>query len=284
MIGVVDVGGGMRGIYAAGIFDYFMDYDINFDLCIGVSAGSANVASYLAKQRGRNYKFYTEYAFRKEYMSLHNYIHKGNYVDLDYVYGTLSNSHGEYPINFENIEKSPSEFLVVATKAMDGETVYFNKSDIKFDHYDIFKASSDLPFVCEAYNIDGVEYFDGGLSDPIPVLKAFDMGCDKVVVILTKPLDTIRNSRRDNVVAHLIKNDYPKMAEVLSKRAEKYNEQVRLLKEYAESGKVLIIAPDDTCGVDTLEKKKENLDSLYLKGYKDAKNAIDFINKNKHIN
>ena len=64
--GIVDVGGGMRGIFAAGVFDYCMDQGICFDLVIGVSAGSANAASFLAGQRGRNYEFYTEYSFEKE--------------------------------------------------------------------------------------------------------------------------------------------------------------------------------------------------------------------------
>ena len=44
-IGVVDVGSGLRGIYAAGIFDYCMDQRIHFDVCVGVSAGGANIAS-----------------------------------------------------------------------------------------------------------------------------------------------------------------------------------------------------------------------------------------------
>lgn len=44
--GVVDVGGGLRGIYAAGVLDYCMDHGIRFDLGIGVSTGSANLASY----------------------------------------------------------------------------------------------------------------------------------------------------------------------------------------------------------------------------------------------
>ena len=95
--GIVDVGGGFRGIYAAGVFDYCLDRDIHFDLSIGVSAGSANVMSYLAGQRGRNYKFYTEYALRPEYMGAKNVLKRGSYIDLDYVYGTLSNSTGEYP-------------------------------------------------------------------------------------------------------------------------------------------------------------------------------------------
>lgn len=42
---VVDVGGGMRGIYAAGVLDYCLDQGITFDLGIGVSAGSANISS-----------------------------------------------------------------------------------------------------------------------------------------------------------------------------------------------------------------------------------------------
>lgn len=41
-IGVVDVGGGLRGIYAVGVPDYCMEHGIRFDLGIGVSTGSAN--------------------------------------------------------------------------------------------------------------------------------------------------------------------------------------------------------------------------------------------------
>lgn len=50
--GIVDVGGGLRGIYAAGVLDYCMDKGIRFDLGIGVSAGSANLISYAAGSAG----------------------------------------------------------------------------------------------------------------------------------------------------------------------------------------------------------------------------------------
>ena len=98
--GIVDVGGGLRGIYAAGVLDYCMDHGISFDLGIGVSAGSANLSSYCANQRGRNYRFYTDYAFRKEYMSWDNFLSQRSYVDLDYVYGTLSCAGGENPLDY----------------------------------------------------------------------------------------------------------------------------------------------------------------------------------------
>ena len=56
-IGVIDVGGGLRGIYAAGVFDWCLENGVKFDYGIGISAGSANVASYLSGQHGRNYTF-----------------------------------------------------------------------------------------------------------------------------------------------------------------------------------------------------------------------------------
>ena len=34
-IGVIDVGGGLRGIYAAGVFDWCMDNGVQFDYGIG---------------------------------------------------------------------------------------------------------------------------------------------------------------------------------------------------------------------------------------------------------
>ena len=59
--GLVVEGGGMKCAYSAGILDRFLDEHITFDYCIGVSAGSANVASYLAGQRGRNLRFYVDH-------------------------------------------------------------------------------------------------------------------------------------------------------------------------------------------------------------------------------
>ena len=89
----------MRGVYAAGIFDCCLENAIQFDLCIGVSAGSANVCAYMAGQKKRNFIFYTEYAFRKQYMGIGNFLLKRSFIDLDYVYGTLSNSDGENPLD-----------------------------------------------------------------------------------------------------------------------------------------------------------------------------------------
>ena len=268
--GIVDIGGGMRGIYAAGVFDRCMDEDLRFDLCIGVSAGSANAASYLSGQRGRNYTFYTEYALRPQYMSFENYLRTGSYIDMDYVYGTLSNSDGEDPFDYAAFQENPGQLLVVGTDARTGRARYFDKSDFGPDDYAPMKASSSIPGVCRPYPIGDRLYFDGALGDTIPIRKAFLMGCDKVVLILTKPRDLVRTPGKDRVLAKRIEKSYPQAARRLRLRADWYNLGVELAKTYEAQGKALIVAPDDTCGVDTLTKNREAMDRLYQKGYADA--------------
>ena len=209
--GVIDVGGGLRGIYAVGIFDYCMDHNIHFDLGIGISAGSANLASFAAGQRGRNYQFYMEYAFRKRYMSVGNFILKRSFIDMDYVYGTLSCSDGENPLDYCALRDNPMEFYVIAADARTGQAKYFDKTDISQDDYSIFKASCAIPFVCKPYEVKNVPYYDGALGDPVPVEKAFQLGCDQVVVILTKPEGELRTADKDEKLAARIRKSIQKL-------------------------------------------------------------------------
>lgn len=274
---VIDAGGGFRGIYAAAALDRCLDEDVSFDLGIGISAGSANIASFVARQPRRNYRFYTVYGLRKEYASLRNFIFKRSYIDMDYVYGTLTNSDGEDPMDYDAFRDNPMDFLVVVADAETGEAVFIPKSQIPRDAYDAFKASSAIPGVCRPYDVNGKPCFDGALGDPVPVQKALDEGCDKTVVLLTKPRDLIREPGSDLKLAKLIRRRYPKAAEALCRRAERYNEGVALAKQLEAEGRALIVAPDDTCGVSTLTRDKDALDALYAKGYDDGAAIKEFL-------
>ena len=276
-IGVLDAGGGFRGVYGCGVLDGCLDMGIMFDYAIGVSAGSANLASYLARQRGRNYVFYTDYGFRKQYASFGNFVRKHSYVDLDYVYSTLSNSDGEYPLDYDTFAANPAEFYAVACNARTGETVYLDRSFISRDNYQICKASSALPVACPPQKIGDLLLFDGGMADPVPVQKAFADGCDKVVLILTRPLDQLREQKKDLLPARLLSRHYPLAGERLLNRYKTYNDGIALAKQYAALGKVLIVAPDDISGLSTLTKSREKLEVLYQKGLHDAQAIGAFL-------
>ena len=138
-------------------------------------------------------------------MGIENFLKNRNFVNLDYIYSTLSNSDGENPLDYKTLSQNKMEWYIVATNAVSGEAVYFDKKDAALDNYDIVKASSCIPFICKPYEINHTLYFDGGLSDPIPYKKAFEKGCDAVVVILTRPVDVPRVAKKDELLA-LIKD------------------------------------------------------------------------------
>ena len=282
-IGIIDVGGGMRGVYGAGIFDYLIDRKINIPYCIGVSAGSGNIASYLSKQKGRNKVCYTEYCLEKDYFSFHNLIHKGSLLDLEYIYGTLCNEDGACPWDFESAMNNPSEMVVVATDALKGEPVYFTKKDLVKNDYGILKASSCLPFACKAYKWNNNYYYDGSISDPIPFKKAFADGCTRLIIVLTRPVD-FRKKEKYRPLFKSIKRTYPNMYEKLENRCNLYNNTLDLIMEkYVDDKQVFVIGPDDVCNVDTLKFKKENLEKLYQKGYNDGQKIEKFLKENNLI-
>ena len=275
---LIDVGGGFRAIFGCGVMDRLLEDGIDFDHCYGVSAGAANLTSYLARQHGRNHTFYTKYAFRKEYASVDSFVKNRNFANLDYIYGTLSNHDGEYPVDFEAFEANPTGFTVVACNAEDGSTKYFDKSRIHYDDFDVVKASSAVPVACEPYVVDGVPYFDGGIADPVPVQKALDDGYERVVLILSRLRDEVRQQRHDLAPARILERSYPAAAERLRMRYKTYNDEIELAKRYEAEGRVLILAPEDLYGLNTLKKSFEGLEMMYRKGYAAAAAIPAFLN------
>ena len=274
---MVDVGGGFRAIFGCGVMDRMLEDGIDVDMCYGVSAGAANMTSFIAKQHGRNHKFYTEYAFRKEYASADSFFKNHNFANLDYIYGTLSNHDGEYPVDFEAFEANPTGFTVVACNAEDGSTKYFDKSRIHYDDFDIVKASSAVPVACEPYVVDGVPYYDGGIADPIPVQKALDDGYDKVILILSRTRDQVREQRKDLAPAKILERIHPAAAERLRERYKTYNDEIEPAKRYEAEGKVLILAPKELYGLNTLSKSFEGLERMYRAGYAAAEAIPEFL-------
>lgn len=272
--GIIDVGGGLRGIYGAGVLDRCMEEGVQFDCCVGVSAGAANMCSYVAGQHGRNKPFYQDYSFRPEYMSVKNLAKKHSYLDLEYVYGTLSNRGGENPLDYPAVMQNPAQLVIVAAEAQTGKPRYFTKDDLHQDDYRPLMASCCIPVADQPCFIDEVPYFDGGLADPVPLEKALELGCDHVAVILTKPIAPEQTGTRDKKLAKLLQHRYPASAKGLALRAERYNQTVRRALKLEQQGMACVVAPDSTEGMSTLTKDKAALEKMYQKGWNDAEKII----------
>ena len=278
MTGIIDVGGGLRGAFGAGVLDRCLEADINFDYCLGVSAGSANLITYIAGQRGRLKSFYEDYSFEKQYMSIGNYFSKGMYINLDYIYSEITNSYGKNPLDFEAITKSPKKFVAAVTNAQTSEQEYFYKSDFAYDDFTLLKASCALPILTrQPVLFKNGKYFDGGISDPIPYKKAFDDGCDKLIVCLTLPINYKKSAFPKWLVNSLLFK-YPQVAKAITMSHTLYHNRINEILKLEEQGKVMILYPEDCFGIKTATRNKIGLNKLYQLGYKDAEKIEKFLN------
>ncbi len=274
MTGILDAGGGMRGIFGAGVTDCLLDEKVYLPYCIGVSAGSANLISYIAKQRGRNYRFYTRYAMRPEYMSFGNFLKKRSYFDLDYVYGTLSVTGGEDPVDYDAFFRAGQTLITVATRADNGKPQYFTNADFHTDDLSPLKGSCAIPGVCKPYKVGDSLYFDGGVADPVPVEKALADGCDRLLVVLTKPLDFVKKPEHFRAAYTRALRAYPNIVKELKMRAEVYNRGVQKARALASEGRAVILAPAGGYYVTAFTKNEKKLERLYREGYEAAQNAL----------
>lgn len=267
--GLVVEGGGMKCAYSAGILDRFLDDGITFDECIGVSAGAWNLASYTAGQRGRNLRFYTEHTKDPRFMGFWNFITKGSYFNHRYIYGELSNSTGKDPFFYSDALANPAELLLTATDAKTGNVRYFSKTEMAVNDYRILMAGSSIPALCRPIEIDGRMYYDGGVSDPIPLKKAFDDGCEKVVVLLENARTFVRSPQRMRQAYCAMLRKYPKIVEMIDERHLRYNEILKWVYEMEKDGRIFIFAPPENTGVSTSTRDTKLMQKLYDKGVED---------------
>ena len=268
-LGLVIEGGGMKCVYSAAILDRFLDDHIQFDYVIGVSAGSANGASFLAGQRDRNKRFYTEHLEDPMYFGMKPFLKTGNMFNLDYIYGDLTNSDGKDPLDYEAMMANPAELVIVSTDAVTGKPVYFTKDQMKKDHYVEVMASCALPALCKPVRINGRAYYDGGISDAIPVQKALDDGCDKLVVLMSKTRDFFKMPEKLRPIYTVMCAKYPKTIRDLNRRHIMYGKCQAQAYELEKEGRAFIFAMSEDLNLSTYTMDPKQEMELYDLGLRD---------------
>lgn len=273
--GLVVEGGGMKCAYSSGVLDVFMENGITFDYVNGVSAGCACAASFLAGQRERNRRFYSIHSMSKKYAGIENLIKTGSFFGLDYIYSTLTNEDGADPLDFDAMEANPADFEVVATDAKTGHAVYFDKNGMRKNDYAEIKASCSLPVMSKPQLVNGREYFDGGVSDSLPIQRAWEKGVRRAVVIFSKPEGFVKQPEAHRVIYTLALRKYPAIIYRLNHRHEFYNRQITKIRQMRDEGKVLTFSPRADIEVSTYKVDQDVMEELYANGREDAERRVD---------
>lgn len=266
--GLVLEGGGMRGVYTAGVLDAFLEARLEFDGCLGVSAGSCHAASYLSGQKGRAYRVNVVYLKDWRYGSFRSWMKTGDYFGAQMLYDTIPNQLDPY--DYEAFDQYPGWFRAVITNMETGEAEYPLIQDMHRDVV-VLRASSSLPLLSRPVLIDGKPYLDGGISDSIPVGEAFHQGCSRVVVVLTQ---CRQYRKKPNALMPLLKAKYyryPKLIEKLADRHVRYNQTLQWIEHLRQQGSVYVIQPEQPVSIGRLEKDRSELHALYQQGLQDGR-------------
>ncbi|MEG0797281.1 MAG: patatin family protein [Acidaminococcaceae bacterium] len=262
-VALVLEGGGMRGMFSAGVFEAFLQQQLDFPYVVGVSAGACNVVSYLAHQPLRTRQIITNFVGDPRYCSKRNWLRTGSLFGFDFILQDIPRHL--LPFDYATFLANPCQLQVGATDCNTGEAVWFSKNAMGTD-FTPLRASASLPFLAPIVSFQGHELLDGGLAAPIPIAQALASGYKRFVVVLTRNAG-YRKTR--NYPAWLLKlkyKQYPHLLRLLEHRAELYNQQLEQVEQLAAQGAAVIIRPTEPLTIGRLDLKPAKLLALHDHG------------------
>ncbi|MDO4940494.1 MAG: patatin family protein [Erysipelotrichaceae bacterium] len=267
-IGLVLEGGGLRGIFTAGVLDFFLDKGIEFDYVVGVSAGACNLMGYVAKRRGYYRDVVLNDASEDPFFGIMQMADSHKFVDLDKAFDVYAEKeHYDY----DKLLNSKTDWDLVVSNINTGLAEYKN------EHIDlerlklIGKASCSIPVLTSPIELDGNVYLDGGICDSIPIKRAEEVGCDYTVVVATRRKGVYCHCSEIEKQAYsrLFSKKYPNFYRMLTNRQEMYIDQITYAENQEKNGKSFLIRPT-LPETGRLEKDTSKLSLSYYHGYTKA--------------
>lgn len=274
--GLVLEGGGMRGIYTAGVLDCFLENEVYTDAVFAVSAGGIHGLNYISKQKGRSFEIVRDYLNDPRYCSIRSLITTGDMFGADFCYNEIPNKLNIF--DYETFNNSKQKLFVVCANVVTGGAEYFEIKNMKRD-IGYIRASASLPLISRTLVIKGKMLLDGGICDSIPIVKSREMGYKKNIVILTRPADYRKGPNETLPLIKLRYRKYPEFIDAAKNRHIVYNETLEKLKELEKGEYTLVIRPSKPVEVSRLEKDMSKIKDLYKLGYIDGQNMIDKVIK-----
>ena len=262
--GLILEGGGMRGLFTAGVIDVLMENGVIFDGLIGVSAGAVFGCNYKSRQPGRVLRYNTAYCRDARYCSLRSLIKTGNLFSKDFCYRKLPEELDIF--DKHTFEQNPMEFYVTCTDVITGLPVYKRLDKVDENCYEWMRASASLPLVSTVVEVDGLKLLDGGISDSVPIKYFESIGYNRNVVVLTQPKEYLKSKNKLMALIKFKLFKYPGMVNAMLHRHEMYNNTLEYIAQKEEKGEVIVIRPDFPLPVGRTEKNPDNLRKAYELG------------------
>ena len=248
-------GGGQRGVFSFGITDTFINRNYDpFDIYIGVSNGVAVLCWYLIRETDNNLDKML-YAAKGDYLSYKNIFTGKDILKFHQMY---EDGERMFKPSMEKIKNNlkGKDYIAVVTDAIEANAEYYSFGDDKWMPKMI--ASGTLPLLVKTPSlINGRRKFDGGITDPLPVKKAYELGAKKIVVIRTYEKKFRRKLKPENYIGALFSRKYPKLRKALLEHDKTYNRALDFIKNPPHDCDIVQLCPP--------EKLKSKRDSKNIK-------------------
>ena len=279
-IGLVLEGGGMRGLFSAGVLDALLELkELSVNGIVGVSSGALFGVNYVSKQKERAVRYNKKYADDKRYMGLYSWITTGNAVNKDFAFYKLPCKLDVF--DNETFKKAKTDFYVVMTNVESGKPEYVLIEDA-FAQMEYLRATSALPFASKIIEINGKKYLDGGISDSIPIDFCESLGYDKIIAVLTRPEGTYKEDKL-GFLYKLVYRKYPNLVNSLLNMATDYEKVLAKIKDLENKGKIFVLRPPEVLKIGRLEKNRDKIQKVYdtglNTGLKELDNIVKYLNK-----
>lgn len=181
-VGLALSGGSARCAFQIGVIETLAELGIEPAVCVGVSGGAWNAAA-VAVGHSHRLRAYWRAFTRMPGLDLRNLLREHSPYRWNEIHRrTFSRYVG--PERLRRPETRP--VFVGVTRLSDRRGLYYDLRTAE-DPLQILLASNYLPpFYTHAPRIDGERCGDGGITDNTPYEKAFEEGCDAVVLVTMK--------------------------------------------------------------------------------------------------
>ena len=248
-------GGGNRGVFSFGITDSFIRNNFDpFNIYIGVSNGAAVVFWYLMRESENNLDKIL-FGAKSKYINYKNLFSKKDVISFHDLYKDADDFFKPDLTKLKN-NIHDKIYSVAVSDAYTAETEYLQFEESYW--IDAMIASGTLPFLVKTPSIiNGQRKFDGGITDPIPVKKAYEMGAREIVIIRTYEKEFKRKIKLENYIAAIYLRNYPNLRRAMLTHDKTYNESLRFINNPPKDCKIHQICPPHrlTTRRDSTDKK-----------------------------
>ena len=266
-------GGGQRGVFSFGITDTFINRNYDpFDIYIGVSNGVAVLCWYLIRETDNNLDKML-YAAKGDYLSYKNIFTGKDILKFHQMY---EDGERMFKPSMEMIKNNlkGKDYIAVVTDAIEANAEYYSFGDGEWMPKMI--ASGTLPFLVKTPSlINGHRKFDGGIADPLPVEKAYELGAKKIIVIRTYEKKFRRKLKPENYIGALFSRKYPKLRKALLEHDKTYNRAIDFINNPPHDCDIVQLCPPEKLKSKRDSKNIEILKTDYELGKRVAKEYLD---------